>query len=395
MSVCSSGTSQLRAGMPAAVFVDAAYIKSVLPQPWSWLYDYLPWMHGLEIGNTTTFCAADPPTWTLPTAAEFLAFVTGGPFGYVTAVSDFISDVARAYIWYSLCECSSGPMPGPLTPSSPPSGLPAVNPPGLVSLPLNTPCKTVGPLTLTLASGGSLFGGGIEWNLIEATSVKITVVCAPASGAGLSVTFSERYFYTLTPGTIIRTVNLNLTAGQTFSHVVAVPPGATEMIPLISVGSGAGTELITYSYEAYCGGDVPGAAQTPCCPPDPTLVGLMHQVHDLVTLIQRQSAPFAYVSGSTHTGLSGHGSFTVGQLIGCAVEVTTLPDSYGSSDGTPVERFDLGFVTFGSPDGYEVSRRIDRTSVLHVPPLAGLYTTIGYTLSPGVVATITEIVREP
>jgi hypothetical protein len=115
----------------------------------------------------------------------------------------------------------------------------------------------------------------------------------------------------------------------------------------------------------------------------------------MVTLIQRQAAPFAYVYGTNHTALSGSGALDVSGLIGCSVDVTTLPNSYGRAGGVPEELFGLGFVTLGTIDGYETSRHIDHDGTLFLPPGAGAYTKIGYSLSPGVVVSIRELVREP
>jgi hypothetical protein len=145
---------------------------------------------------------------------------------------------------------------------------------------------------------------------------------------------------------------------------------------------------------AYCGGQ-PGQLVAPCCPPDPRLTQLIMSLIGQVQLIQRQAVPFAYVYGTNHTGLSGNGELTVTGLIGASVDVTTLPSSYGQVDGTPVELFDLGFITFGTTDGWQKSIRIDHDGSLMLPPAAGAFTRLGYTLSPGVVVAIRELVREP
>jgi len=63
--------------------------------------------------------------------------------------------------------------------------------------------------------------------------------------------------------------------------------------------------------------------------------------------------------------------------------------------GSPDEHFDLGFLTFGTPDGYPTSIRIDHNPQLALPARCGAYTDLAYTLHPGVVATITELRREP
>lgn len=133
---------------------------------------------------------------------------------------------------------------------------------------------------------------------------------------------------------------------------------------------------------------------TPCCPPDPLVTSLLEQILGLVTITQRQAAPFSYVYGANHAALSGTGSFAVSGLLGLSVDVTTLPDSYGRSFGTPDELFGVGAVTLGTADGYEIVRRVDHDGALVLPAAAGAFTTVGYTLAPGVVVAIRELVRE-
>jgi hypothetical protein len=155
-----------------------------------------------------------------------------------------------------------------------------------------------------------------------------------------------------------------------------------------------GTDDITCTVDYYCNGAGPGGSAA-CCPPDPTIVAMLTALQQAVTLIQRQAAPFAYVYGTNHTALTGNGSFAVSSLIGVSVDITTIPAWKGSVSGSPVEYFELGFVTLGTADGYETSRRLDHDGTLMIPPQAGVFTTVGYTLPPGVVVSIRELVREP
>lgn len=133
----------------------------------------------------------------------------------------------------------------------------------------------------------------------------------------------------------------------------------------------------------------------PCCPPDVTTQAYLDLILQAVTLIQRQSVPFGYVPATTHAALSGAGSLTIGGLIGVKVDLTTIPASYGRSGTSPTEYFDLGWVTFGTPDGFPSSFRVDKELNLLTPRLCGAYTVLDYQLAPGVIATITELVREP
>jgi hypothetical protein len=115
----------------------------------------------------------------------------------------------------------------------------------------------------------------------------------------------------------------------------------------------------------------------------------------MVKLIQRQAVPFAYVPGTTHTGLSGAGVIDVSGLIGAKADVTTTPDRFGREGTSPTEFFDMGFITWGTPDGWPSSFRLEHDPLVMFPRSAGLYTEIRYDLEPGVVITLTELLREP
>lgn len=113
----------------------------------------------------------------------------------------------------------------------------------------------------------------------------------------------------------------------------------------------------------------------------------------MVTLIQRQSVPFAYVSGTTHSGLTGTGTLSVSGILGLLVNAG-VPTSTSDIAGTPDVRIPIGRVNFGTADGYRDRDQLVTDSQVVFPAVAGLYTVIGYSLEPGVTATFTELVRE-
>lgn len=115
----------------------------------------------------------------------------------------------------------------------------------------------------------------------------------------------------------------------------------------------------------------------------------------MVTLIQRQSVPFAYVPSTAHAGLSGAGTLSISGLLGVKIAVTTLPGAIGRKSTTPEEIFDAGFITFGTPDGYPSSYRLEHHPQLILPARCSAFTQLAYDLHPGVVITITELLREP
>lgn len=395
MSICASGASRAKTTSAAAVVVDSAYLKSLLPVGLAWLYDYLPAFERLELGNVGTFCAGDPPTWTVPTSAELFSYLTGGPIGNALQIQGFIGDVARAYIWYKLCECTSGATPAAPAAPSAPTGLPAVNPPSVVSLPNTAPCDHASPLGVVVTTGATYSTGGPIWLSRSATSVVFTLTNTLSTGAGCNVNFKLDWTQVYPSFSVLHSDTYNILVDH--SQVVTLPvwPNSDECVITVTGSTGTGASTGSWAVDVYCADQKPGVQQSPCCPPDPVLTARVNQILDMVTLIQRQAVPFGYVSGTSHSGLTGNGSFSVSGLLGCKVDMTTIPSSYGSAVGTPTEHFDLGFVTFSTPDGYPSSLRLEHQPSFFLPARCGAYTALAYTLAPGVVATITELLREP
>jgi hypothetical protein len=113
-----------------------------------------------------------------------------------------------------------------------------------------------------------------------------------------------------------------------------------------------------------------------------------------VDLIQRQLVPFAYVPGASHTGLAGQGSIAVQGILGLSVELTTLPAWIGSEGSTVPTLINAGWITLGTPDGNLPSRPITHDNFVLLD-VSGAITWVFYDFPPGVVATITELIREP
>jgi hypothetical protein len=120
------------------------------------------------------------------------------------------------------------------------------------------------------------------------------------------------------------------------------------------------------------------------------------EILDMVTLVQRQIAPFAYIPGPVHSGVSGNGSIAISKaLVGLRVEVTTAPSRHGVEVGFPDHVFGLGEVSLGDADGWFYTRTLDRLSLVWTPKDAQLATLIGYAIPADTTVRITELVREP
>lgn len=400
-AICSGGPSGVQPGKTTAIYVDQAYIQSILPSGLAWAYPYLPFMHGLEIGDPASFCAVDPPTWTVPTASQIMDFLTGGDYFNVNLVNNFLQDVTRAYLWYGLCQCTTVATPAPPAAPTAPAGAPLVNPAGTV-LSQQTACLTI----------------NLDAHLLSITDplyVNYVSAFTPLPAGCTSVTAVGSYnptdtFYPTAPHYCTADIYWFNAAGTNLSHSqmigiapgdqtsTATPPvGATQFQTILWNRGQLVPADIQCQLRFFCG--TPGATGTgynPCvaCPPDPILMARLNQLSVTMDLIQRQLSPFAYVSGAAHHSLTGSGTLSVQGILGALLNVSGLSD-YGVDYGTPDTYFDVGTLRFGTPDGYGSEIRIDTDSQVVLPPAAGLFTVIAYDLNPGVTMTLTELVREP
>jgi len=418
LSICTSGSSTTKPGVPAAVYVDSSYAQSLLPPALAFLYPYLPFMHGLEIGDVSAFCTVDPPLIAaIPSAADIAAFISGSNLSSALNVNTFLQNLTKTYLWYGLCQCSDATSPALPSAPSDPGGLIAVNPGPYVTLPTNsTPCQTAsGADTRSLPVAGGYGAVDLIGTGSGAGSFAGNGLLAPA---GIN---TYRFTFTNTPGPTNTDVLKFSVSGAKGSVVGVAGVGANlpAMFTQVSVASGATatvdvvadplitrlylnatftahpntTNVASFTMEAFCG-SAPLSGTRACCPPDSISTGMLNSILNLVTLIQRQAVPFAYVPSTVHAGLSGAGVLSISGLIGVKVAVTTIPSPLGRAGTSPTEYFDMGYVTFGHPDGYPGSYRLERENQLILPPRCGLYTDLAYDLHPGVVATITELLRE-
>jgi hypothetical protein len=157
----------------------------------------------------------------------------------------------------------------------------------------------------------------------------------------------------------------------------------------------AGTNQLTARVEVYCGGP-PGSTSAACCPPDPIATAKLDTIIALLTLQQRQSTPFAYIDGDSHSSLTGFGEISVQGLIGLKLTITDAgPGVLGVAAGDPETVWEAGWYRWGNADGWAPREFISSTDVLDLPTSAGVYTKIGYSLNATVEVTITELEREP
>lgn len=406
MSICASGSSTTKPGTVTSIVVDGNYVKSLLPPVWSWLYDYLPYMRALAIGDVGAFCAADPPTWTLPNALDFYNFLTGGFVTQNDVVSTFLNKLTRMYLWYQLCQCSSGTTPAPSTPPPAPSGLPAHNPGNVVTSPAGACAHVDSPTVFNALNSvqaqnmipfntGAYLANSAAYPLpAGATTIVLTWTKVPGGSNHLAPAQVSAQFVN-SSGANVGGINQVALTTTPLVQTVALPPTATKVNVQAELNANptSTTDGVQVSIDIYCG-TTPSQQSAPCCPPDPIATGLLQQILQLLTLVQRQAVPFAYVPGTSHATLSGTGSISVSGIVALSVSLTTIPTQLGDRVGTPPRLFDAGWVQLGTTDGYEAPVFISSSAQLIVPVGAGIITSVGYTFHSGVVATILELKRE-
>lgn len=404
--MCGAGTGVPKSGFSLAQYVGPAAIGGALAGLSGWRGAAVGAALGALSYDLSTFCPAGPAAFPTFTIGDIEALLSPFPLpGYATAYNK-LKDFVDGLMWPVFCECSGGAST---------IGSPSTFP---TDAPQQAPVTATSPVcyTRTFASQAVPQQNAVP-NYFLGPTVSTTSFDLPVPTGAKYVTFTIN---AISAGATHRATDWSINqrsaahtnlAGSISGTVGAAgaPPGTLPTTQTLSMALAADcvylrgslqpdsittTDNWSGQIDIYCSG-APGQVVTACCPPDPNTQAMLDRILGLVTLIQRQAAPFAYVYGTQTTGLTGHGSISTSGLVGVSVDVTTLPSSYGRATGSPEALFDLGYVTLGTADGYEKSRRIDSDGTLFIPPSAGLYTAIGYTLSPGVEVAIRELVREP
>jgi hypothetical protein len=346
----------------------------------------------------STFCASDPPSVPSFTAQDVIDILN--PYNPITygPAQDKFQQLVGAYAWYQVCKCDTVSTPAPPSPPSAPSGMPSINPPAVApSYPTGQACASYdfGSVHFT----GTVTGPFHNFPIGQVTYGVLDIVeRSRATASPDDIAFNLDWLNS--SGTRIggTGVGLNTTA-DTLHAEQAVPSGTTAYRLYYSDTVGLSGPIDVHTVATfYCGGSTPGSGSgsPPApCPTDPFVQAMLEQILALVTIIQRQAAPFAYVASTSHTGLTGRGSISVQGLIGAKIEVTAHGTNTGDALGDPDVLWDAGWVNWGSADGVSSRQFITNAEMLTLPSLAGQYTEIHYSLEPGVTITITELEREP
>jgi hypothetical protein len=343
----------------------------------------------------SSFCTTDPPAVPTFVAQDFVDLLSLGNWGARAAAQAKLNDWVAANIWRDVCKCDSGAQPAYPTPPAAPTNLPSLNPPSILPPTGITPtCYDLGSLSGPVSNGTTQID---SFNYVSSGITPTWIrwqggVTPTGVGPHNPVTIELRQTHGLTP--VVDSTS-SYTTPPLLDIVVPFAPGA-EIFRVVKTATAASTDVLQTHTTGYCTVAPPsGLSGTPCCPPDTTLRAEIDQILATVNLIQRQIVPFAYVTGTVHTALSGAGTLSVQGLLGAKIDITTLPASLGSAGTSPVELFDAGWITWGTADGYPHSVRVEHDPQLSLPVRCSAFTSLAYDFHPGVVATITELKREP
>jgi hypothetical protein len=369
-------------------------MKSLLTAPLLWLSPFIDYIGPQDV-QLTPLCSADPPGWPSLDAQDLLALITRDKFGLALVATQKVVQIVHNLLWYAACECISGATPAlPAQPSAP-AGTPAFNPPSVVRTPTNMPCNSFTDSLQNFTANAGLSRTQLGWEGLTATSARAIIKTAQVVAPGPTLTITiEQQQQRFGPLVVVSTRNYTMPPGVTLDLTFPIITPADTFLYKVQADATSGTTSEQGTLEIYCQGEQPGPIGPPC-PPDPTMLGLLYQILDMATLIQRQAVPFAYVASTVHSGLTGSGELAVADLLGVLVELTTVPATLGRVAGDPTRLFDAGWLALGTADGWGWRQPVETALKLALPAPSGLYTRIGYSLQVGVVARITELVREP
>jgi len=399
--LCGGGASSPKTGQSAALIVGSGYAIQLLEDSGNpFLIAAAPFVP-LATLALNAFCATDPPaqpTFTLAETSAILSLQFGDDFN---AGISKLSDLIQNLLWYQVCQCDTAAQPTPPAALTPPAGTP------LVISGADTRCSEQrnGSNTIGAADGAFHLQDSANWTSLLALGGAVPFSGTPhaveldlhvAHVGGTPTTYGFRWEWCAGSFGASPISHIDYSVASGTHHVVrlTIPPTAISYNVYTSHTTTPTSDNPISGVTLYCGSGVQGP-ESPCCPPDSFTASLIQQLIGQVNLIQRQAVPFGYVPSTVHTALSGAGSISVSDLIGVLVDITTDPSSLGVEGTSPAELFDRGWITWGTDDGYPQSIRLTRRHQVSFPARAGLFTTVAYDLHPGVVVTITELLREP
>lgn len=432
-AVCGGGTSEAKPGFNQTVIVTGAIVEGSLVISGLEAIAALisPFLAG-TVYDLTTFCNVDPPADPGLTTQDLLDLTNWrDPSRSIPALGK-LRTWFESWYWYDVCRCTSTPQPTAPTPSNPGNvvstnpGLPVSSSPCwnvtrqfvTVASPNNTTTENADLSTLMLPNLAPSLPNG---TFSPGTPLAVTLYTIPTGARDItftissvpditnSSTFAEAFLYFFdSTGLLLHVANSQISetllepqliTGGTHPNTAhwpgSVPTNAVYWAVQFSSQNTVST-TITLTLQFSCAAGASLDTQ-PCCPPDPSIDTRLQQIYGLLqSIYQGLPTPVhSYADGTAHAGLSGNGTVTlVGAPLAIRVNITTDSPALGLGAGNPTYLFDRGFivpVVNNAPIRGE-SRLVYNPQMF---PLPALTEQIGYSLHPGIVATVTELVAGP
>lgn len=412
-ALCAGGSSAKQTGYADTIIATTSIIDAILLAFGGlWLLPFVA-LIDVEAFDLTTLCTSDPPALPTFTADDVIALANFGDIPGQATVLSKIKDTINHYAWYQFCHCTSGTLtPAPAFPGQPGDvQIPTSNTPTACAsfdwegTPPVTPAAAEWSgatylLTRLPGTGNASFspdGTHPEFFKFAPQPPPVSVQwrmthdhASPPSSGGVIIDCYDSSAHLLGTRVLGNTSNspnpqtgtVDIPGGTFYWAMYAANPSAT--LP---------SDNLQVHGDFFCGTS-PASGLAGACATDPQTMALLQQILGVVTLLQRQLSPFAYVPGAVHAGLSGNGTITVPALVGLKIDITTAPTRLGELVGDPNALFGAGWVNLGSSDGFgpRIFITSDPTLVLDVNPSV---TTVGYSIPDDVVVSITELIREP
>lgn len=398
-TLCGGGSSSAKTGTAAIIDYTSGLVAELLQNVGSpWLIPVIPLL-ALPPLALSAFCATDPPAMTALSSDEANAVLQFqlGTVDFANGVSKLTAIIENG-AWTQFCQCNAGAQPTIAAPAQP-SGTPTYTPP---TAPSCTACFVGFASPQITLTGTQSFGLRDQipvspdppvWTSKNVTSLYLQVTQSINTSPGVGVKYDV--VQTASDNSTVHTDSITVPAGTTTQTMLvpAILPAVKASVTVTAQG-GAGIENVHPLLSAYCDDCNPGGVQSACCPPDPRTQATLDAILNLLTLTQRQIAPFAYLTTETDTGLSGSGSIGVQGILGFSVTVTARPSFVGVEAGTPTTLFDAGWVRWCTADGCAPRMFVDTSPFLVMDPTLALATSIDYSFPPGVISTIKLFQRE-
>lgn len=407
-AICLGGTSSAKPIAPAVGYFSGNILEGIvesiflISESWASLLVFAA--IGTVTIETATFCATDPPSLVWPDATD-IAYIVTHVWDVTSPSYAKLFTVVQNALWYSLCQCNSIPTPAAPTPPTYPTTAPVINPGGFATV--GTPCLDQISGTVQLNPGingvyqiwpGSGSSTGFYNTVGQTIVIRATEYFQVVSGTSTApanayikyqdssgVTQFGQPVYITSPGPY--------TPGNTYygSATYTLPAGARGVQVIIDTSDDTATDLYWVEVQLYCGTPVGGPTLN-CCPPDPRILATLQAVQQLLqevySIIPARTPNYAALTA--HAGLSGNGSITLGATtIAVQTNVTNMPAVYTQIGGTPFTYIGIGWITPVTNEGPQAG--IEITRGLQVIPLPDATIAIDYTLPPGEVLQITEL----